>query len=451
VTTRLETAAGAVEIDFDRLAQVLQPAAHVPYAPPHVFPMSAPAFRKATERQRPPSTKPRLALYVHVPFCRYACNFCFYVKQVGADRAAMERYVRAVQAELAWVRPGTQLHQLFVGGGTPTALPADLLDELLGAAFARVSRDRESTHTIECSPETLTPDHLAVFRNHRVGRVSMGIQSLSDGVLARSNRGHSGGDALAALEKLIDAGHMVNIDLIYGLPGQSEASFREDFRSVAERGAHCVNAYNLRVNEWTPVVQLLRDDERLELQCLVRWRAVVERTAAELGYRQRHWQRFMRDGVDFELDLTCDSLFGAGVSARSFLNETVYRNHPALPTYLERVEAGRSPVEEVFEMGDQERRTYFITRTLGCGKRLNVQAYAEAFGCSFDDDYGHVCRQLVNAGLIERDGDQIAQTSTGRLVYDLVTLAFYPRELQRWLEERHRQAMARRGVDAAVV
>lgn len=448
MTIRAEGADGPVEVDLDRLARVFQSASHVPYAPAHVFPMSAPNFTRAPQRPRPQSTRPRLALYAHVPFCRYACNFCVFVKKIGADRDAMERYVRAVRSELTWVPEGTELHQLFVGGGTPTALPADLLDELLAAAFGRVRRDRESTHTIECSPETLTADHLEAFRRHRIGRISMGIQSLSDDVLTRTNRGHSGDAALRALDTLLAAGHMVNVDLIYGLPGQTEESFRRDFRTVAERGVHCVNAYNLRVNESTPVVQRLRDEERLELRRLIRWRAVVERTAAEHGYRRTHWQRFMRPDAEFELDLTSDSLFGVGVSARSFLNDVVYRNHTSSAVYLERIEAGQSPVEEVFELDERRRKTYFVTRSLGSGKALDARAYEREFGVSFDADYGPVCRRLGEAGLITREGHEIVQTTAGRLVYDLVTLAFYPSELQAWIDTRHRRAMVRRRADA---
>ncbi len=440
----VESAAGALAVDLDGLASVLQPAAHVPYAPPHVFPMSTPNFADAPEAERPRPSGDPLGVYIHIPFCRYACNFCFYVKTIGADRAEMERYVRALETELAWLPENTPLTQLFIGGGTPTALPADLFASVLEAALSRVDRSCENIHTVECSPETLTSDHIRILDDYRIGRVSMGVQTLEDSVLKRVQRQHTSGEALDACERLVDSGRMVNVDLIYGLPGQTKESFRRDFKAVAERGVHSFNAYNLRVNESTPVLNLLRPDERLELAQLVRWRAWVERTAQELGYEQTHWQRFLRKGTSFDLDLTSDNLFGAGVSARSFLSGVVYRNHPKPGGYRERIEAGRSPVEEIFELDEEYRKTHFLTRTLGAGKRLERRAYEQRFGNPFEDDYGPVYQRLVDADLLEESDGWIAQTATGRLVYDLVTLAFYPPRLQQWLEDRHAGAMARR-------
>jgi oxygen-independent coproporphyrinogen-3 oxidase len=440
----VEAASGAIDLDLDRLTEVLQPASHVPYATAHVFPMSTPRFDDAPEAVRPQSTGAPLGLYLHIPFCRYACNFCFYVKQIGAQRDEMERYVNVLERELEWIAADTPLTQLFVGGGTPTALPPDLFDRVLAAAFRRLDRSRESVHTVECSPETLTPDHLRVLADHRVGRISLGIQTLNDEILGRIHRRHTPQEALEACAQLVASGRMVNVDLIYGLPGQTEESFRRDFETIAGLGVHCVNAYSLRVNESTPVLGLLSADERMELTRLVRWRALVERTAVELGYEQTHWQRFMLPGSDFVLDLTSDHLFGAGVSARSFLDGVVYRNHTGIKKYMQRIDAGRSPVEQIFTLNEEHRRTHFITRTLGSGKPLLRDVYQQKFGSRFDDDYAPILGRLFDADLLVDEDDGLTMTPSGRLVYDLVTLAFYPRELQVWLEQRHAAGIARR-------
>lgn len=440
----VEGAFGPIQLDLDLVSEVLKPAAHVPYATAHVFPMSTPRFDSAPEALRPRPSAAPLGIYIHVPFCRYACNFCFYVKAIGAAHDEMERYVSALERELEWVEFGTPLTQLFVGGGTPTALPPELLDRALTAALGRLDRSRESVHTVECSPETLTPDHLRVLADHGVGRISLGIQTLDDQILGRIHRRHTGEEALQACEQLVASGSMVNVDLIYGLPGQTEESFRQDFERVARVGVQGFNAYSLRVNESTPVLGLLEPGERLELARLIRWRALVERTAAELGYEQTHWQRFMLPGADFTLDLTSDNLFGAGVSARSFLDGVVYRNGTRMAQYLERVESDRSPVEQIFVLSEEHRRTHYITRTLGSGKPLNRAHYAQRFGRRFDDDYAPILGSLIGAGLLVEDGECLTMSESGRLVYDLVTLAFYPRELQVWLEEQHAAGQARR-------
>lgn len=433
------------DTDLSNIAKALEPVTHVPYAPPHVFPMSTPVFQEAPKASRAvPSVEDPLGIYLHIPFCRYACNFCFYVKRIGADHSAMRRYLEALAKELQYIPEGTLLSQLFVGGGTPTALSPELLDEALTAALERMDRRREGVHTVECSPETLTDEHLEVMRKHGIKRVSMGVQTFSNDVLRTVHRRHTGEQALDACRRLAASGMMVNIDLIYGLPGQTKEMFRRDFEELASLNIHSVNAYSLRVNESTPVMKLLHDQERLELERLYSWRSFVQDIACQAGYEQRHWQRFLLPGIEFELDLTSSNLLGAGASARSFLDNTVYRNHTRVETYIDLVECGASPVQEIFPLTREYQRTYFITRTLGAGKVLDYDAYSREFQSCFQEDYRDVCRPLLEAGLVEDLGGRLAMTSTGKLLYDLVTLAFYPEHLKKWLNSRYQKAAARR-------
>jgi oxygen-independent coproporphyrinogen-3 oxidase len=269
----------------------------------------------------------------------------------------------------------------------------------------------------------------------------MGVQTFNNDVLRRVHRRHTGEQALDACRKLAASGLMVNIDLMYGLPGQSREIFHDDFAMVASEKVGCVTAYNLRVNEETPVRRLLKDHERLELGRLAVWRGFVRDTARQLGYEQPHWQRFMLPDTQFELELTTDNLYGLGVSARSFLDNAVYRNHTKLSRYVQRVESGSSPVQEVFPLSLEHQKTYFITRSLGAGKQLDYRIYEERFGRRFWQDYGEVCQPLLDTGALEEDGDRLAIYPMGALLYDRVTLAFYPEVLLRWLQGRHEKAM----------
>jgi oxygen-independent coproporphyrinogen-3 oxidase len=433
--------------ELERIAAALGPAVHTPYAPPHVYPMSAPAFTPSpqAERQRPPGD--RLGLYIHVPFCNYSCNFCFYVRRIGDGRPEMERYVQALRRELQWVAPGSRLTQLYVGGGTPTALPAHLLDSVLADVFERMKPEGTAIHTVESSPESVTREHLEVLTSRGIGRVSMGIQTLNADVLQRVNRQHSGAEALAACERLLDSGLLVNIDLIYGLPGQSEEMFAHDFETLDRCGIDSVTVYNLRVNERTSVVHDLAPGEHLSLARLVQWRAFVLHTAARLGFTQKSWHAFERRVVSrpgHEDHTSTGDQFGIGASARSRLGHTIYRNHSSTPTYLERVERGLSPVEDHFPLGEQDRKLRFITTSLGVGKPLRRQGYEQAFGTAFDDDFGEPLRRLGQANLVADDGESVQLSATGRLVWDLATLAFYPQRIRDWLGQRQAAVVDRR-------
>lgn len=435
-------AASPQPVEIERIIEALGSIVHVPYAPPNIYPMSAPKFIKSTcaERERVPGDL--LSIYVHVPFCNYACSFCFYAKRVGDGYDRMERYARALQRELEWVEPGTRLSHLYVGGGTPTVLPADLLDEVLAGMFGRMRMCEGAVHTVECSPESISLEHVRVLLERGIARVSMGVQSLSDEVLDNVHRRHNHEQSLAALDLLVGSGFIVNVDLMYGLPRQTEASLCEDFEALAARGVHSVTAYNLRVNERTPVVKAMQEEDHPDLVRLVRWRALVKRTADELGFVQTRCHTFKRasggsfaDPRGFEGDQ-----LGVGLSARSRLGTTIYRNHIDLDIYLQRVEGGTSPVEEIFPLREEDRKIRFIAETLGDGLPLERAAYERSFGRSFDDDFGETPWRLREAGLIDDIAGQISLTETGKLVYDLVMLAFYPRKTREWLAERQRAA-----------
>jgi oxygen-independent coproporphyrinogen-3 oxidase len=420
----------------------------VAYSVPHVYPSAAPAYVPAPKEERPPVAGRQLRLYVHVPFCRYHCTFCYFAVRIGASTETMARYVEALRRELEHAPPGLPLAQLFVGGGTPTALPPELLDALLEAVFERNPPVPGNVHTVETSPETISPEHVEVLRRRGVGRVSMGIQSLDGEVLGTVHRRQTGAGALAACELLVDAGLILNVDLIYGLPGQTEESFLRDLDAIAARGVPSFTAYSLRVNERTPVTRVLDGGEPFDLAGLMRWRAFVQRSAEERGYTQTRWHTFKRlDSIAagherlpcFDDDMSGYQL-GIGMSARSHLGFTVYRNHEQLPVYLERIEHGESPVEQVFRLDDADRRTQAIARSLGDGRPLARAYYERTFGRPIDVDFGEVLERLRAGGLIDDDGATLALSELGRLVYDLVTLAFYPPRAQEWLTGRSRRA-----------
>jgi oxygen-independent coproporphyrinogen-3 oxidase len=411
--------------------------------------MSAPRFTAGSGAERPQPVGRDLGIYVHVPFCSYHCTFCFYATKIGADLAQKRRYVDALITELDWVREGSLLTQLYVGGGTPTALPPGLLARMLEAIFRKMAACGRHAHTVEASPETLTPEHVGVLQSHGIGRVSMGVQSLNDGVLDTVQRRHTREMVEASCRLLVESGLMVNIDLIYGLPGQTHDGFRRDFEAIAGLGAQSITTYNLRVNERTPVARSLADDERLDLANLVRWRSTVTRAAGDLGFVPKRWHTFHRHQVDgpaadvvrnFEDVTGHGNQFSVGMSARSRLDNVVFRNHASFETYLDRVEGGRSPVEETMALSEHERKLRFLALTLGDGKALPRASYQEEFACSLESDFAEPLVRLSDAGLIREHLGTISVTETGQLLYDLVTRAFYPETIRRWMEER--QALA---------
>lgn len=431
-------------IDLAKIEKALESTPTAAYTAPHDYPHGAPNFQSSPCAERERVVSDHMRLYIHIPFCNYACSFCCYAKRVGVEVDQMKRYVRALKKELEWVESGTPLSQFFMGGGTPTALPAELLDEVLEAIGTRMPNYGDYIHTVETSPESITAEHLQALKNHGVGRMSMGIQSLQGDVLETVRRGHSQETALDACQKIIDAGFILNIDLMYGLPGQREDAFFRDFELVAKQGVHAVTAYNLRLNEYTAVARTMAEHERFDLAGLIRWRSFVRDTANEFGYTQTRWHTFKKmDSIAANhqrLPVSGSDMrgyqLGIGMSARSSLGHVVYRNHKGMNTYMERIESGRSPVEELISLQDDDLKTQYIARTLGDGNPLLFDNYEATFGTPFVADFHNTLLRLQNAGLINDDGQSMALTETGKLVYDLVTLSFYPEHAKQWLLER---------------
>jgi oxygen-independent coproporphyrinogen III oxidase len=444
-------AAAPLRLDAATVGRVTHALATVPkaaYSVPHVYPSAAPAWTPAPFAERPTSMPAQLRLYVHVPFCRYHCTFCYFAVRAGADAATRRTYVDALVRELEWIVPGTPLSQLFVGGGTPTALEPELLDAVLATIADRTTALADPVHTVETSPETITAAHLDVLRARGVRRISMGIQSLDEEVLDAVHRRHGAEEALAACSLIVDAGFILNVDLIYGLPGQTEAMLLRDLHAIARRGVPAVTLYSLRSNERTAVSRALAADDRFDLAGLMRWRAFIEASTAELGYTQTRWHTFKRlDSIaraHHRLPCFDDEMvgyqLGVGASARSHLGHTVYRNHERIETYVDRITQGRSPVEQVFPLDEADRATQLIARTLGDGGVLARAVYERAFGRPIDADHGALIVGLRDAGLLDDDGERLALSTLGRLVYDVVMLAFYPPKARRWLAARESRA-----------
>ena len=249
--------------DIERISEALGPVSALAYSPPHDYPMSVPKLdvKPCVERER--LNFDQMRLYVHIPFCNYACTFCFFAKNVGSTHNQMKRYVHALKKEIEWIRPGTRISQLFVGGGTPTVLPAELLDDVLMEIFDRMPCDGKQVHTVETSPESISKEHIQVLQKHKIGRVSMGIQSLEERVLDTVNRRHKIGESLEACNLLVKNGFIVNVDLMFGLPDQTHESFRRDLEVIASHNIHSFTLYNLRIHPSTPMAKTLDTEQTI--------------------------------------------------------------------------------------------------------------------------------------------------------------------------------------------
>ena len=203
-----------------------------------------------------PAGRDGISLYVHIPFCLSKCPYCDFNTYQGIE-SQFDDFLTAVVGELtAWARvldrPG--INTVFLGGGTPSYLPegavARILDAVAGGC--RVRADAEIT--AECNPNDLTPAKCAELRAAGVNRVSIGVQSMDNGLLALLGRRHDAHEAAAALELCRRAGFdNVNLDLMYGLPRQSLAQWQDTLARTAALAPEHLSLYALTLEEGTPL------------------------------------------------------------------------------------------------------------------------------------------------------------------------------------------------------
>ena len=233
-------------------------------------------------------------IYVHVPFCRSFCTYCDFYSEIacrGKDAGAVEAYVSALLEEISSRREeilGTlDVNTLYIGGGTPSVLPPDALrrivEALPGAPF--------DEFTIEVNPEDIVqagPEYVRALKALGVNRVSMGVQSLDDGMLRWMNRRHSADGARQAFRILRECGiGNISVDVITGVPGMSLEMLRSTVQEILEWRPEHISAYQLSIEEGSALAGLIEEGkcaEAPEEDCRAQYEYMC-RTLSEAGYR----------------------------------------------------------------------------------------------------------------------------------------------------------------------
>ena len=343
-------------------------------------------------------------LYVHLPFCASRCGYCDFVTVTGHedDRA---RYVDALIAEVdrAGLEPGT----VFVGGGTPSILDDADLARLLAAL------PRAGEITVECNPETITPAKARVLVEGGVTRVSLVAQSFRGhllDVLERRARPHQ---IAAAVRTLRDAGvQSLNLDLIFGVPGQEPDHLRADLEDLLALEPDHVSSYELEAKPGTRFTHRYGRELERQAEAMEAYYEQVVTTLRGAGYRWYETANFSLPGHECRHNLGYwlgHDYLGLGVGAVSTIGLERRRNRPGLRGYLAAVEAGGGPPADVEDLTPAERGT----ERLMLGLRLDRPLELNGLAAFVDDD---ACDRLDAAGMLHRSGGTLALTEHGRFL-----------------------------------
>ncbi|MEE4493465.1 STM4012 family radical SAM protein [Streptomyces sp. BE230] len=379
-------------------------------------------------------SKDALSLYLHIPFCEVRCGFCNLFTRIGAPDELTTRYLDALDRQATAVRDAlgdaepVRFAAAAFGGGTPTFLTAGELERLCDIAEKRMGADLRSVPlSVETSPSTATADRLAVLADRGTTRISIGVQSFVEAEARAAVRPQRRADVEAALGLIRDSRiPVLNIDLIYGIDGQTEESWRTSLDAALRWRPEELYLYPLYVRPLTGLGRLgaadaatadaAWDEQRLRL-----YRAGRDHLLAR-GYEQVSMRMFRRadaprtDGPD---DYACqtDGMIGLGCGARSYTSRLHYSFDYAVEMrevrtiidgYTATEDFSRAEVGR-FTDADEARRRHLLQSVLQA-EGLRVSEYRERFGTDPDKDFTEELARFDARGWLDRDA-----SATGRL------------------------------------
>ena len=331
-----------------------------------------------------------LGLYIHIPFCKSKCIYCdFYSLPRAEDR--MNRYVSALCRQLAEIAQRTTAHtvdSVYLGGGTPSYLGEKRLRHILKTVKKHYHLSRDAEITLEANPDS-AGDWRALRSLRRAGmnRLSLGVQSADDGLLRTLGRPHTFAQAEEAAAAARRARiRNLSLDLIYGLPGQDLAGWKDTLERAAALEPEHLSCYGLKVEEGTPLwdmqekMDLPDDDAQADMYL---W--TVERLEA-LGYEQYEISNFARPGRASRHNMkywTLCEYAGFGPGAHSDLGDVRYAYLRSLDTYCAGVEAGVSVLESSEHIPPRERDIEYVMLGLRLTQGISRQEFEYRYRLPF--------------------------------------------------------------------
>lgn len=404
--------------------------------------------RRYAERNELGADDPGLSLYLHVLYCKRRCLFCGCHSEVSSRPEVLSSYVDDLLRELdvvqRYVSPARVVRQIALGGGTPNHLPEADLDRLLGAVHERWHIADDAELSAELDPRTATPAKLDIFLDHGVNRISLGVQDFAPEVVTRLRQGQDSEQVEAVIDHLRARGVAeLNLDLIFGLPGQTSATMAATAERLVELRPTRVALYSYAHVPW------LRPQQKV----LERWglpdpdaKAAlflqVADALAEAGYVAVGMDHFALPDdplVQALEDRTLRRSFmgytagrgldvvGLGVSAISSVGSTYAQDHKDLGTWRERVHAGELPIQRGHLLSREDEIRRELIMELFCTFQVDLSALSERWREDVRAMVAPDLDRLVplrDDGLVTWDADTVSVPEAGRFFIRNVTMAF---------------------------
>ena len=388
-------------------------------------------------------------IYVHIPFCEKRCLFCHYPSHYGSKDAEKERYIVALGKEIEnWLRfrglEKVKSRTILFGGGTPTDLPPRLLEQLLKMFTSHVDTASCPQFNYDVDPTTLVGEEglerLRIIKAYRGDRLTIGVQSLNSSVLRKMNRSHDVATAKEAIDNCLKMGFKVNIEFIYGHPGETLENWADVIEEACTLGVDEIQLYRLKIEPYGDQEGTIKrfaryhEDELISVENTIRMKELSNIILAKHGYHENLRLVFTRDKKNISLYAynQCCRLrdqVGFGLSAFSSLNDRFLINTPNFDEYYRWTEEGKIATNRgLLRNSDQQMRwsailplkNYYIDKML----------YEKINGRRCDDVFPRQISLLKKYGLATEDDKRVVLTEKGAFYSDEIVHMFYERQHQ---------------------
>lgn len=405
-------------------------------------------FIEEIKRTNQNDGKADLSLYLHLPFCDTLCYFCGCTMIVTRSRERIKEYNEYLKREIDLVtqhlsdeRVVTQLHW---GGGTPSYLDPDEIHDLAIHLRKNFRYDRNIEAGVEIDPRGLTYEHMSALREAGFNRVSMGVQDFNPKVQEAVNRIQPEDITRQTVEWSRQLGFSsINLDLIYGLPFQTVASFNDTVDKIIDISPERIAVFNYAHVPWLKKHQNLikpeylpTPDQKLEILKSTMeklgeagyWYVGMDHFAKpddELAIAQRN-KTLYRNFQGYSTKAGCD-LYGFGMSSISQFNEIYAQNEKTLKEYYNAIDEGRLATFQGYRMTPDDHIRKFVITRLMCDFELDSKIVEEKFGIEFDKYFEDSLIKLsdfMHDGFIKKESGRYTISPNGRLIVRTIAMCF---------------------------
>ena len=394
--------------------------------------------------------KKNLGIYVHIPFCVSKCSYCDFLSFDNCSYAVQLQYIDALVQEIKLYKAFADRYvvkTIFFGGGTPSLLDEVFIGNILKAIRSVFNVDRFPEITIEANPGTVKYTNLLAYQSHGINRLSIGLQSTDDDCLMMLGRIHNMDQFVATYNSARRAGFKnINVDIMSGIPGQTEHTYVETLMKVIEFGPEHISAYSLQVEDGTPlaenepVLSMLPDEEADR-----RMYAMTKKVLGANGYQRYEFSNYAKPGYECKHNITYwtgGEYVGLGLGAASFFKGERFSNIRDINRYLEIMQEAQSDIasstdkisvydevthqlrENIETMYIDSRIEEFMFLGLRMTKGVSRSEFLNRFNKDIYEVYGPVINKYVTEGFMVEEGDSIRLNDRGIDVSNIILSDF---------------------------